>query len=370
MIPNVDKRLQSHFPWAFFWVALSLLVIGLINLHSATYNLVQGGISPLLISQVIWILFGVVLATALLVIDYRLFTQFSYPLYIFSVILLLMVLLFGKSIAGNRNWLALGPFTIQPSEFAKITFVLVMARHLSHHPAPGGYSFKELLVPLGLLLPPLGLILLGKDMGSSLFFILLFTSMVLFAGIKRKTLLIILVMGLLGGGIGYRFVLSDHQKLRITTFLHPEEDPKGSGYHLLHSKIAVGSGRFFGKGYLRGMHNKLKYLPERHTDFIFPVLAEEWGFLGCVVVISLYLAFLSLALQIAAKARDRFGVLLCFGMAALFFCQIVINLGGVLGLIPLTGVTLPFLSYGGSSMVSILIGASFIFNVGMRRFIF
>lgn len=370
MLPIVDRRLKSHFHWPLFWTVMALLLIGIANLYSATYSLFQEGVSSLMMSQIVWVLIGFIAAIVLITIDYRLFAQFAYPLYIFSTLLLLAVLFFGKTISGNRNWLQLGPFTVQPSEFAKIAFVLVMARYLSGNPSPAGYSFKELMRPLGLLLPPLLLILLGKDMGSSLFFILTFVSMILFAKVRRKTLLIILILGILGGGMGYQFVLSPHQKLRIVSFLNPERDPRGQGYHVLQSKIAVGSGEFLGKGYLKGMHNKLLYLPEKHTDFIFPVLAEEWGFLGGTLVLVLYGALLHFGLQISMKARDRFGVFLGFGITALLFWQVAINLGGVLGLMPLTGVTLPFLSYGGSSMLSLLMGVSFLLNIGMRRFIF
>ena len=370
MLSVIDRRLQSHFHWRLLGVVGALLFIGLLNLHSATYSIIQGGVSHLWTSQMIWLMTGIFVALILVSIDYRLFTQLAYPLYIFSILLLLAVVFFGKTIAGNRNWLELGPFTFQPSEFAKITFILVMARYLSENHSMRGYSFKELWRPAGLFLPPLLLIVLGKDMGSSLFFVLTFVSMILFAKVKRQTLLIILILGVLGGGMGYQFLLSPHQRLRISAFLNPEEDPRGKGYHVLQSRIAVGSGRFWGKGYLKGMHNKLLYLPEKHTDFIFPVLAEEWGFVGSAVVLGLYAALLWFGLQIATKARDLFGVFLGFGITALLFWQIAINLGGVLGLMPLTGVTLPFLSYGGSSLLSLLVGISFLFNISMRRFIF
>lgn len=365
-----DKRLKMHFHWPLFWVTMLLALIGLVNLYSATYNLTEGGISSLFRSQVIWFAVGLTLGFFALLVDYRILLRLAYPLYVVSVLLLLAVLFFGKEVAGNKNWLMIGPLTIQPSEFAKMAFVMALARYFSDHPAPHGYSVRQLLLPLLILLPPLVLIVLEKDIGSSLFLVLTFISLLLFAGLKRKVLIVCLVIGLIGAVGVYKKILSPHQKARIGAFLHPEEDPKGRGYHLLQSKIAVGSGKFFGKGYLKGMHNKLLYLPEKHTDFIFPVLAEEWGFFGCAIVLSLYLSLLFFGMQIASRAKEGFGIFLALGITAIFFWQVVINLGGVLGLMPLTGVTLPLLSYGGSSLVMILIGISLLLNISMRRFMF
>ncbi|HSA58122.1 MAG TPA: rod shape-determining protein RodA [bacterium] len=365
-----DKRLKYHFHWPLLWVTLALSVVGLLNLYSATYDIAVGSVSPLFVSQLVWFAVGIALGMASLLIDYRILLRLAYPLYAVSVILLALVPFFGKEVAGNRNWLMIGPFTMQPSEFAKIAFIIVMARFLSDHPTTHGYGVRGLLRPLALLLPPLLLILAGKDIGSSLFLILTFASLVMFAGVRAKVVLLCVAIGVVGAVGMYKKVLSGHQKARIEAFLHPDADPKGIGYHLLQSKIAVGSGQIIGKGYLKGMHNKLLYLPEKHTDFIFPVLAEEWGFVGSSVVLGLYLAILVFGIQLASKAKESFGVFLALGVTALFFWQVAINLGGVLGLMPLTGVTLPLLSYGGSSLVTILIGISLLLNISMRRFMF
>lgn len=366
-----DKRLKSHFHWPLFWVTLALAGIGFINLHSATYDIARGGFSHLFVSQLVWFSIGILCALVVLLIDYRVFLRLAYPTYLLSVLLLVVVLYYGKEVAGNRNWLVLGPLTMQPSELAKIAFVIALARFFAEHPPfQRGYRLREIMRPLLLLLLPLVLIVLGRDVGSGLFLVLTFGSLVLFAGVRRNVVAVSLLVALVGGVGVYKKVLSGHQRGRIEAFLHPEEDPKGRGYHLLQSKITVGSGRLVGKGYLKGMHNKLQYLPERHTDFIFPVLAEEWGFLGSSVVLGLYLALLVIGIQLASKAKERFGVFLAIGITALFFWQIAINLGGVLGLLPLTGVTLPLLSYGGSSLVTILCGVGLLMNISMRRFMF
>jgi rod shape determining protein RodA len=365
-----DKRLKSHFHWPLFWVTASLAAVGFLNLYSATYDISQKGFSPLFTSQLVWFSVGAAIALILLLMDYRVFLRLAYPLYLLSVLLLLAVVFFGKEVAGNRNWLVIGPLTMQPSEFAKIAFILVLGRYLADHPSYQGYGLKELVRPTLLLAPPLVLIVIGKDIGSSLFLLLTFASLVLFAGVKRNVVVISLLIALVGGIGVYKKVLSDRQRARVEAFLDPEADPKGKGYHLIQSKITVGSGRFFGKGYLKGMHSKLLYLPEKHTDFIFPVLAEEWGFFGSSVVMGLYLALLIFGVQLASKAKERFGVFLALGVTALFFWQIAINVGGVLGLMPLTGVTLPLLSYGGSSLVTVMVGISLLMNISMRRFMF
>lgn len=367
----IDRRLISHFSWPLFWMTGLLLVIGIINLHSATYDLNRGGISSLVWSQSASILIGLLIGFFFLLIDYRVLMGLSYPFYGLTILLLLLVVFFGKTVAGNRNWLQLGPMTFQPAEFAKISLVILLARFFSEHP-PVHFKYRlvELLRPLILVGIPLSLILLGRDMGSTLFFFLTFGSILLFVGIDRRLLWVLLVLFLVGGSASYKFFLTSHQKSRVESFLNPAADPRGKGYHLLQSKITVGSGRLWGKGYLKGMHSKLLYLPEKHTDFIYPVLAEEWGFLGSVTVFGLYLGLLGVSLQIASRAKERFGVILGVGITALLFWQVTINLGGVLGLMPLTGVTLPFLSYGGSSIVTMIVAVCIMLNIAMRRFMF
>ncbi len=366
-----DKRLKVHFHWPLLWVTFALSAIGLINLYSATYNIAGRGVPSLFLSQLIWFAVGITLGFVTPLVDYRILIRLAYPSYFLSGGLLIAVLFFRKEFTGDRNMYAIGAFPMQPSEFAKIAFIIALGRYLADHtPPPGGYGMRDLIRPVLLLLPPLLFILLGKDIGSSLFLVLTFASLIVFAGVRGKVLLVSVLIGIIGVVGAYKKILSSHQRLRIEAFLHPDEDLKGMGYHLLQSKIAVGSGQIIGKGYLKGMHNKLLYLPDKHTDFIFPVLAEEWGFFGCSLVLALYTALLVFGIQLASKAKEGFGIYLALGITALFFWQVVINLGGVLGLMPLTGVTLPLLSYGGSSLITILIGISLLLNIAMRRFMF
>ncbi|MFO1519341.1 MAG: rod shape-determining protein RodA [bacterium] len=367
---TVRKRVFGHFPWGVFLLLLLWLGMGLVNLYSATYKVTDPGLPPLFRSQLIWV--GLSMGVLLLVtlFDYHLLFRWAYPLYGLSLVLLLFVFVAGRSVAGQQNWVVIGGFSFQPSEMAKLTFILALARYYATHTPDKKYTLKDLIVPLCLLLPPTLLVVLQKDLGGSIFFILLFSTLTFFMKVPLRYFV---VAGLLGGilAVGaYHFVLKGYQRDRVKMFMNPEADPKGKGYHLVQSKIAVGSGGAIGRGYLKGSINKLKYLPERHTDFIFPVLAEEWGFLGASCTLIVMAAFLLLGLESASQSKDPFGSLLAIGVVGLFFWNVVINLGGVLGLMPLTGVPLPLLSYGGSSILTMMIGVGLLLNMRMRRFVF
>lgn len=366
----MTQRFSETFNWPLFGIVMGLLIIGLMNLYSAVYHWEEGGATALFWNQLMWVGIGLLLMIALSFVDYRIFRSLSWGAYALSLTLLLIALLFGTAVHGTRGWIQLGGVSLQPTEFAKIAFILAAARFFAEQPQPEGYSSFGLWQPLLLMLFPCGLVVLQGDMGSSLFFICIFGSLAFFAGIRRRTIIIWFLLAACAGGAVYAFGLKEYQRDRILTFLHPEADIRGSGYHLMQSKIAVGSGMMFGKGYLKGTINKLQYLPERHTDFIFPVLAEEWGFAGCSVVLGLFASLLLLGVDIAQKARDRFGIFLVIGVLSMIFWQLVINLGGVLGLMPLTGVTLPFLSYGGSSIIALLMGIGLLMSVSLRRFMF
>ncbi len=346
--------------------------MGIVNLYSATLSGNGESLSPLFRSQLLWMGLGVVAMLLMTLFDYHVLFRGSYFIYVVSLFLLLLVFIpgVGKSVAGQRNWIALFGFSFQPSEIAKLGFLLALARYYSTLPEGRVLSLSKIFPALLLLIFPLSFVLLQKDLGGALFFILIFVTLSFFVKLPWKFLAVAGLLVVVVGGVGYRFFLKGYQKDRIRIFLNPEIDPRGKGYHLIQSKIAVGSGSFLGKGYLKGNMNKLKYLPERHTDFIFPVLAEEWGFLGSAVALFVMLAFLLLGLESAFQLKDSFGSLLALGVVGLFFWHMVINLGGVLGLIPLTGVPLPLFSYGGSSVLTLMIGVGILMNVRMRRFVF
>lgn len=367
---TILRNIKEGFNWHLFAVIIALLAIGLANLYSATYSWGEEGGVATFWSQFVWTLVGFAMMLFVALIDYRLLNRASTYAYIIINILLLLAIITGKAVKGTYGWLKIGPFALQPTEFAKVIYILVAARFFSENPNPDGYSLADLWRPGLMMLVPFGLVVMQGDMGSSLFFILIFVSMAMFAKIQRKTLITCSIIGLIAVIGIYMFGLKEYQRNRIFNFMHPEADVKGSGYHLVQSKIAVGSGQILGKGYLKGNINKLKYLPERHTDFIFPVFAEEWGFLGSVFILLLYGALLMMGIEIGQKSRDRFGSFIAIGVVSLLFWQLVINLGGVLGLIPLTGVTLPLMSYGGSSMVAIMAALGLLLSIHSRRFMF
>ena len=366
----MTQRFTETFNWPLFGVVLTLLAIGLVNLYSAVSFWEETNAVSLFWNQMAWVGVGLLVMVAAIFFDYRVFKSLAITIYVLVLLLLMISIFFGSTVRGTHGWIQLGPFNLQPAELAKIAYILIAAKYFSDHPNPDGCGLLDLWQPFLFMFIPVALIIYQGDLGSSLFLICIFMSLAFFAGIRRKTLLLGLFLAIAAAGSFYTFGLKPYQRDRIFSFLHPEEDVRGRGYHLMQSKIAVGSGKILGKGYLKGNINKLQYLPERHTDFIFPVLAEEWGFLGSVFALGLYAAFRLMGVEVSRKARDRFGIFLALGIVAMIFWQLVINLGGVLGLIPLTGVTLPLLSYGGSSMVTILMSIGILLSISLRRFMF
>lgn len=365
-----DRRLLTNFNWGLLAVILALSAIGITNLYSATSSFDSTVQMNFFQDHMLRTGIGLFFVLVITSVHYRHFQALSYGIYAFSMLLLVLVLVFGSKIYGHQSWLSLGPVRIQPSEFAKLGFIIGMARHMTTWIPGKNATLKDLIPSFILFLIPTLLVLLQGDLGSSLFFGLIYGTLILIHGVQKRIL-----FSLLGGlaivsVLAYFFFLSPYQKNRIATFMNPELDHKGSGYHLIQSKIAVGSGGFTGKGFLKGQTHKLKFIPERHTDFIFPVFAEEWGFLGALVVLGLFFIFFLMGLEIATRTPDRYGFYLVVGVCALFFWHLVINLGGVLGLMPLTGVPLPLFSYGGSALLTNWLGIALLLNISMRRFMF
>lgn len=363
-----DRRLIINFDWVLLLIVGVIAGIGIINLISATASWQMGG-TPLYMKQLLWLGGGLFLALLVCCFDYRHLEHFAIHGYIISVVLLLVVLLVGKTSMGATRWINLGFFNLQPSEVIKIIMVMMLARLFGRTAHPLGFSFAELWQPAFLLLLPVAMILKQPDLGTALMVVFIAGSMLLFAGLQRMTMIGLTVMGLLVA-VGGWFGLHDYQQQRIRTFLAPEADPLGSGYHIIQSKIAVGSGGFFGKGFLQGPQSQLSFLPERHTDFAFSVFAEEWGFAGSCLLLFCYMFLIVWGIYIARRASDRFGMFLAIGVTAMIFWHIVVNLGMVIGLLPVVGVPLPLFSYGGTSMVTTMIGVGLLLNVSMRRFMF
>lgn len=362
-----DRRLIECFDWFLLILILAMAGVGVVTLYSAVNAGGSTAQSNFYIKQMIWFGVGSGLMVACFLFNYRLLERYSYLVYGLCVILLLSVLLVGKQAGGSQRWLALGPTTLQPSELAKLGVIIVLAGLYSKRASIHGLSFLDLVLPVILVGIPFFLVAKQPDLGTAGLIALIAASMTLFVKIKRRSLLFMVMAGLVATPSIW-YALKPYQKERILTFLNPELDPLGAGYHIIQSKIAIGSGMLTGKGYLLGTQNALAFLPEQHTDFIFSVLAEEWGFVGGAGLLLLFLLLIFRGLTIAHRSRDPFGAILAAGVVAFIFWEALINIGMVIGLMPVVGAPLPFISYGGSSTITVMIAMGLLLNISMRRF--
>jgi len=364
-----DRRLVTYFDWVLLLTVTIIAGLGILNLYSATSTWSVGA-NPVYLKQTYWLGIGLGIALLACLPDYRHLEYLAWGFYGITLVLLVVVLVMGKTSMGATRWIHLGFFNLQPSEVMKIVIIVALARYFAQRRSPHPLDFRELWLPALLLGVPVGLIVVQPDLGTALMVVFIGGTMALFAGIRRRDLGILGAIGLAAACGGWFLLLRDYQKERIRTFLDPERDPLGSGYHIIQSKIAVGSGGLFGQGFMQGTQSQLSFLPERHTDFVFSVLAEEWGFTGCLVLLLLYLFLIIWGMYIARRAADQFGMFLAIGVVGMLFWHIVVNLGMVIGLLPVVGVPLPLFSYGGTSMITTMIGTGLLLNVSMRRFIF
>lgn len=345
------KRIFSGLDWLLFFAALGISIFGVI---------IVGSLAPgLFPQQVIYLLLGVTIFFAFSQVDYRIFEKFAVLLYIGCLFFLLAPFIFGTITRGTLRWIQIGPFTVQPSEIVKPFLVLFFAHFFESQ----NISAKKLLIGGLLLAVPVVLIFVQPDLGSSIVVSLSWLGILVAAGISFKMLVISFVSLLFFVPIGWKFLLRDYQKQRIFTFLDPLKDPLGTGYNLIQATVAVGAGRLFGRGLGQGTQSHLRFLPERHTDFIFASIAEELGFLFSSFLIIAFIILLWRILTISQKTRDSFGTLVCGGMFSLLFSQFFINIAMNLGLVPITGITLPLVSYGGSSFISTMIGLGILENI-------
>ena len=365
---RIDRRLIAHFDWPLLVCALLVISCGLLTVLSATHT--PGHLaSGLVARQAIWAVLGLIGLFAALSFDYHWLERYGYFVYGGALALLLVTALLGSSGGGARRWIALGPASVQPSEFAKLALVVALARYLHRQVGERPLPLRALLVPTLLLAPPALLILKQPDLGTVVVLVLTVAAVLLLAGLRLRV--VVLLATVLVPAVPHVWHhLKPYQQRRISTFINPQADPLGAGYHIIQSQIAIGSGTLRGKGFLRGTQNRLNFLPEQHTDFIFSVFAEEWGFIGACVLVCLYTGLLLRCFMVAGRARDPFGVLLAFGLTAMIFGQVLVNIGMATGSLPVVGITLPFFSYGGSSLLTCLIAIGLMMNISMRRFTF
>lgn len=356
------------FNWNMLILEVLLFGIGIWNLISATG--VADKSLGLYKNQLLWFGIGMSVTALILLLHYSFFSRIAYFIYFANLLLLAAVLVAGKSSLGAKRWLGFGAFRIQPSEFMKLSMVICLAKYFETDRTVGGYGVRDLVLPTMLVAIPCALIMLQPDLGTALIILVTFASMMLFIKIQPRTLMIIGICAAIALPSAYKFGLKPYQRQRLVTFLDPMSDPKGSGYNSIQSMIAVGSGQLLGKGYRKGTQSQLNFLPEHHTDFIFSVFSEEHGFVGCFILVALYLAFLLNGLSVAYQSHDKFGILLALGIITIFFWHIVINMGMVMGILPIVGVPLPFLSYGGSSLVTSILGVAILTNIANKKFMF
>ena len=365
----IDRRLITNFDWTLLGIVLAICAIGVVNIFSASASYTLAG-TPYYIKQFYWIISGLILVVLVCSIDYHLMEDVAYWFYALLCVLLIVVLVVGKTSMGATRWLHLGFFSIQPSEPMKIVTIMALARFFANYSTVGGLTLRDLAYPALFLGGPAALIMKQPDLGTAILVVLIACSMLAYIGIRLSALISCLVAAVPTVYLGWHFYLREYQKNRVLNFLDPERDPLGSGYHIIQSKIAIGSGGVFGKGYMQGTQSQLRFLPEQHTDFAFSVFGEEWGFIGCLALLFLYLFLVFWGLHIASRCNDRFGGLMAVGVTAMLFWHTVINIGMVIGIFPVVGVPLPLFSYGGTSMITSMVGVGILLNISMRRFMF
>jgi rod shape determining protein RodA len=365
----IDRRLLQNFDWILLLLLLLIAGISILNLYSATYPVRDAGGSQVFIRQVYWFSVGFAVFFLMTTFNYFTLERLAYPAYILCTILLIMVLFTGKIASGSQRWLSLGFISFQPSELSKIAIILVLAKFFSTKGGSKKLRLRDLWQPFLLIAIHALLILKEPDLGTALLLTLVSLSIILFVGVRWKSIILALISGMVVAPFIWSR-LQEYQKMRILTFLRPEMDPLGSGYHINQSKIAIGSGLFGGKGFLKGTQTQLHFLPEQHTDFAFSVFAEEWGFIGSLILLSLYIILLLWGLNIAKNSKDKFGAIVSVGIVALIFWHVIINTGMVTGLLPVVGIPLVLFSYGGSSLILTMAAMGLLMNISMRRFMF
>jgi rod shape determining protein RodA len=356
--PSVD--------WNFLGTAVVLALIGVLLVYSATYY-GEPSLSTAK-KQMLWVVIGLALMIAFMVVDYHVLFDIAPILYAIGIILLLYLMVFGRLTANVRSWIHIGGFQFQPSEFMKIFTALMVARFFDSNDR-AYLDVRSFLMVMGIITLPVAMIIIQPDFGTAASFFPLYAVAAFFGGIRARVWVAMILLVAIALPVGWFAFLKPYQKERVAIFLNPERDPLGSGYQVTQAKIAIGSGGINGKGFRHGTQAKLEFLPARHTDFIFAVLGEEWGFIGVIIVLGLYLFLTIQALTFAKQARDRGGTFLIICLISFVIFHVLINVSMQIGILPTTGIPLPLISYGGSSTMMFFIVVGLILNVDMRRFV-
>ena len=363
-----DRRLLTSFDWGFALTILGMGCLSVLTIYSANSLTSSGFRQTLHLRQLTWLVGGLFVLALACTVNYRNLARYAYIIFGLNVFLLVVVLVLGKTGLGAQRWIKIGGFTFQPSEFMKLSLVLFLARYFEDH-RERLHLPKTMLVPAGLTVACALLVLKQPDLGTALLLLFNALALMLLLGLRWRYLLPLGVAGGVLAPVLWSF-LKDYQRRRILVFLNPELDPLGASYHIAQSKIAVGSGGAFGKGWLAASQSQLNFLPMNHTDFLFAVLSEQWGFVGALIVLAVYAYLVTRGFQIAADAPDFFANLLAAGITCTLAIQVFINVSMVLGMLPVVGIPLPLLSYGGSSLLVTMLSLGFLLNIHMRRFMY
>ena len=361
----MNSKKLKNVEWWILILAILLCIVGFIALYTAT----QSDNFGYLRKQIIWFVISLVLMTIISFIDYKIIIKISPILYGISIILLIAVL-FTKSINGASSWFNIGSFSLQPGEIAKVTTILFLAYVVTRLQINGKEEINKIWklgIILGVVAIPIGLIILQPDFGTAMTYFISLIVVLFVAGIDKRYIIAAIILISVGIPLAYNFVLPEHAKTRIDVFMHPESDPKGSGYNIIQSKLAIGAGELTGMGLLNGNQTQLGYLSPKTTDFIFPVIGEEMGFVVSATVIIAYVFLITKILYVAKTARDDYGTYIAAGIAGIFFFHMTENIGMTMGLLPITGVPLLFVSYGGSSMLTSFLCIGLILNISANR---
>ena len=367
---RIERRTAQHYEWWLLGLVCLLIGLGLVNLMSATHAGAEAMLSPNVVRQLAAVGLGAALLMITMFIDYRQLERWGWFVYAGTLLLLASTLVLAPITRGNQSWLVFGPLRLQPAELAKLGMIVALARWFHRNPPASIRRLRDLWRPGVILAIPVGLIILQRDLGVAVLTLLIGCTYLLFVRIPTRAWLVVGGVAMAALAAVWLFGLEPYQKSRILDVVDPGRDPLASGYQANQSRIAIGSGGLIGKGYMEGTQTQLRFLPTQHTDFIFSVLAEEWGLAGASTVLALYLLLLVWGLFIARGSKDRFGALLAVGIVGMLFWPTVVNLSMVLGLGPVIGVPFPFLSYGGSAMMTNLLAVALLLNVSVRRYMF
>lgn len=369
------RGFRDQFDWALFVSITTLAVIGVVNLYSATSSISTDNatglaLSVVYIQQIYWITLGAGVAVVVAAIDYRHYERHGWVIYGAGVTLLVLVFLLGNTWRGSTRWMTFGSFTLQPSELMKLCLIVALAKYLHNDPHTEGRTLKDLIIPGLILAAPMTLILLQPDLGTAMICAFIFGTIMVLTKLKIRSLVTLVTAFVVSAPLTWTYLLQDYQKRRIYAYWDPQADLLGDAYHANQSQIAIGNGGMIGQGFMQGTQNQHRFLPDQYTDFPFSVWCEEQGLLGAILILAVYFFVIIWGLKIASTAKDRFGAVVAVGVSAMIFWHTLINIGMVSGLLPVVGATLPLFSYGGSSVLTIMIGVGLLMNVSMRRFHF